>query len=143
MFLDSVSDVTFFCFIYYIIVIDVIYIFLLSVFVPPSVELLSFQASSLMIVCLLGHKTTLAPSLLNGWIRSVAGIARACEEAKDLHWFRLSLIALINLVQVLCCDGIYNFFCLINGIDPIFFLLCHAYFFNLVILSFFVVFEFS
>lgn len=98
-------------------------------FVPPSVTLLSFQASSLMIVCLLGHKTTLAPSLLNGLIRSVAGIARACEEAKDLHWFRLSLIALINLVQVLCCDRIFNFFCLINDFEHIFFLLCHAYFF--------------
>jgi len=100
------------------------YIFLLIMFVSPSVELLSFQASSLMIVCLLGHKTPLAPSILNGFLRSVAGIARACEEAQDLHLFRLSLIALINLVQVLCCDRIFHLFCIINGTVLIFFLSC-------------------
>ncbi|CAI8586853.1 unnamed protein product [Vicia faba] len=58
------------------------------------------KASSLMIVGLLGNKAALAPKLLNSLIRSVAEVAR--EEAKeltDLHWFRLSLIALINLVQ--------------------------------------------
>ncbi|CAK8538792.1 unnamed protein product [Lathyrus sativus] len=58
------------------------------------------KASSLMIVGLLGNKAALAPKLLNSLIRSVTEVAR--EEAKeliDLHWFRLSLIALINLVQ--------------------------------------------
>lgn len=60
------------------------------------------QASSLMLVGLLGNKAALAPKLLNSLIRSVAEVAR--EEAKeliDLHWFRLSLIALVSLVQVL------------------------------------------
>ncbi|KAE9614797.1 hypothetical protein Lal_00036146 [Lupinus albus] len=58
------------------------------------------KAGSLMIVGLLGNRTALAPKLLNSLIRSLAEVAR--EEAKeltDLQWFRLSLIALINLVQ--------------------------------------------
>ncbi|XP_057441205.1 uncharacterized protein At3g06530 isoform X2 [Lotus japonicus] len=58
------------------------------------------MAGSLMIIGLLGNKAVLAPKLLNSLIRSVAEVAR--EEAKelmDLHWFRLSLIALINLIQ--------------------------------------------
>lgn len=57
-----------------------------------------------MIIGLLGNKVALAPKLLNSLIRSIAEVAR--EEAKeltDLQWFRLSLIALINLVQVLLC----------------------------------------
>ena len=60
------------------------------------------QAGSLMIIGLLGNKAALAPKLLNSLIRSIAEVAR--EEAKeltDLQWFRLSLIALINLVQVI------------------------------------------
>ncbi|AET00469.2 uncharacterized protein At3g06530 isoform X2 [Medicago truncatula] len=80
-------------------IVKIIHPFVNSGLQPDKKDLSDHKASSLMIVCLLGHKTTLAPSLLNGLIRSVAGIARACEEAKDLHWFRLSLIALINLVQ--------------------------------------------
>ena len=80
-------------------------------FVSPSVELLSFQASSLMIACLLGHKTLLAPSILNGLLRSVARIAPSCcEEGQDLHSFRLSIIALINLVEVLCCNKKFHLF---------------------------------
>lgn len=61
------------------------------------------QASSLMIVGLLGNKAALAPKLLNSLIRLVAEVAReVTKESIDLHWFRLSLIALINLVQVCC-----------------------------------------
>ncbi|KAJ1389579.1 U3 small nucleolar RNA-associated protein 10 [Sesbania bispinosa] len=67
----------------------------------PSIKGFSdHKAGSLMIIGLLGNKAALAPKLLNSLIRSVAEVAR--EEAKelmDLHWFRLSLIALINLVQ--------------------------------------------
>lgn len=59
------------------------------------------QAGSLMIIGLLGNKTALAPKLLNSLIRSVAEVARGeAKELTDLHWFRLSLITLINLVQV-------------------------------------------
>ncbi|XP_004517296.1 uncharacterized protein At3g06530-like [Cicer arietinum] len=58
------------------------------------------KASSLMIVGLLGNKAALAPKLLNSLIRLVAEVAReVTKESIDLHWFRLSLIALINLVQ--------------------------------------------
>ncbi|KAI5433025.1 hypothetical protein KIW84_020356, partial [Lathyrus oleraceus] len=58
------------------------------------------KASSLMIVGLLGNKAALASKLLNILIRSVAEVAREeANELIDLHWFRLSLIALINLVQ--------------------------------------------
>lgn len=58
------------------------------------------KAGSLMIIGLLGNKTALAPKLLNSLIRSVAEVARGeAKELIDLHWFRLSLITLINLVQ--------------------------------------------
>ncbi|KAK7276819.1 hypothetical protein RIF29_17965 [Crotalaria pallida] len=58
------------------------------------------KAGSLMIVGLLGSKAALAPKLLNSLIRSIAEIARdEAKELTDLQWFRLSLIALINLVQ--------------------------------------------
>ncbi|RDX79717.1 hypothetical protein CR513_39830, partial [Mucuna pruriens] len=58
------------------------------------------KAGSLMIIGLLGKKTALAPKLLNSLIRSVAEVARGeAKELTDLHWFRLSLITLINLVQ--------------------------------------------
>ncbi|KAI5431755.1 hypothetical protein KIW84_035793 [Lathyrus oleraceus] len=58
------------------------------------------KASSLMTVGLLGNKAALASKLLNILIRSVAEVAREeANELIDLHWFRLSLIALINLVR--------------------------------------------
>jgi hypothetical protein len=94
------------------------------------------QASSLMIVSLLGNKAALAPKLLNRLINSVAEVAREGANELNLQWFRLSLLALINLVQVLCCDLIVYLFFLLNVIDPIFFLLCYAYFFKLAILLF-------
>ncbi|XP_027329398.1 uncharacterized protein At3g06530 isoform X2 [Abrus precatorius] len=58
------------------------------------------KAGSLMIIGLLGNKAALAPKLLNSLIRSVADVARGeAKELTDLHWLRLSLITLINLVQ--------------------------------------------
>ncbi|KAI5410158.1 hypothetical protein KIW84_055585 [Lathyrus oleraceus] len=58
------------------------------------------KAISLMTVDLLGNKAALASKLLNILIRSVAEVAREeANELIDLHWFRLSLIALINLVR--------------------------------------------
>lgn len=61
-----------------------------------------------MIIGLLGTKVVLAPKLTNSLIRSIAEVA--CEEEKEsinLQWFRLSLIALINLVQVLVFSYIH------------------------------------
>ncbi|KAK7320388.1 hypothetical protein VNO77_29813 [Canavalia gladiata] len=58
------------------------------------------KAGSLMIIALLGNKAALGPKLLNSLIRSVAEVARGeAKELTDLHWLRLSLITLINLVQ--------------------------------------------
>ncbi|CAJ2638365.1 unnamed protein product [Trifolium pratense] len=57
------------------------------------------KASSLMIVSLLGNKAALAPKLLNRLINSVSEVAREEANELDLQWFRLSLIALIILVQ--------------------------------------------
>lgn len=59
----------------------------------------------MMIVGLLASKVTLSPKLVKSLMRSIAEIAR--EEAKgsaDLQLFRLSLMTLINLVQVLLCS---------------------------------------
>jgi len=74
--------------------------------VPSETIVLSnfphMQAGSLMIIGLLGNKAALAPKLLNSLIRSVAEVARGeAIEMTDIYWFRLSLITLINLVQVL------------------------------------------
>ncbi|XWS47705.1 hypothetical protein CRYUN_Cryun13aG0007100 [Craigia yunnanensis] len=58
------------------------------------------KAGALMIVGLLANKVALSPKLLNSLIRSVAEVAREdVKESTDLQWFRLSLMALINLVQ--------------------------------------------
>lgn len=58
------------------------------------------KAGSLMTIGLLGNKAALASKLLNILIRSVAEVAREeANELIDLHWFRLSLISLINLVR--------------------------------------------
>lgn len=56
-----------------------------------------------MIVSLLASKVALSHDLVKSLIRSVAAIAREdATEASDLQWFRLSILALINLVQVVC-----------------------------------------
>lgn len=55
-----------------------------------------------MIVGLLANKVALSPKLVNSLIRSVAEVARKdVKESTDLLWLRLSLMALINLVQVI------------------------------------------
>ncbi|KAK7300089.1 hypothetical protein RJT34_10922 [Clitoria ternatea] len=74
--------------------------FVVSGLQPGIKGVADHKAGSLMIIGLLVSKASLAPKLLNSLIRSVAEVA--CGEAKeliDLHWFRLSLITLINLVQ--------------------------------------------
>ncbi|XVE56436.1 hypothetical protein DITRI_Ditri04bG0009000 [Diplodiscus trichospermus] len=58
------------------------------------------KAGALMIVSLLANKVALSPKLVNSLIRSVAEVAKEdVKESTDLQWFRLSLMALINLVQ--------------------------------------------
>lgn len=64
------------------------------------------QAGALMIVGLLANKVALSPKLVKSLIRSIAEIAREdAKESADLQWFRLSLMALINLVQVIIFVG--------------------------------------
>lgn len=59
------------------------------------------KAGALMIVALLANKVALSPKLVKSLIRSIAEIAREdVQESTDLQWFRLSLMALINLVQL-------------------------------------------
>ncbi|XVF08520.1 hypothetical protein REPUB_Repub07fG0010000 [Reevesia pubescens] len=58
------------------------------------------KAGALMIVGLLANKVALYPKLVSSLIRSVAEVAREdVNESTDLQWFRLSVMALINLVQ--------------------------------------------
>lgn len=56
----------------------------------------------MMIVGLLSSKVALSPKLVNTLIRSIAEIARDdAKESTDLQWLRLSLMTMINLIQVL------------------------------------------
>ncbi|XP_038993491.1 uncharacterized protein At3g06530-like isoform X2 [Hibiscus syriacus] len=58
------------------------------------------KAGALMIAGLLANKVELSPKLVNSLIRTVTEVAREdVKESTDLQWFRLSLMALINLVQ--------------------------------------------
>ncbi|KAL4595949.1 hypothetical protein ACB092_12G129000 [Castanea dentata] len=59
------------------------------------------KAGALMIVGLLANKVALSPKLVKSLIRSISELAREdAKESTDLQWFRLSLLALINLVQM-------------------------------------------
>lgn len=54
-----------------------------------------------MIVGLLANKAALSPNLINSLIRSIAAVAQKdAKETTDLQLFRVSFMALINLVQV-------------------------------------------
>lgn len=64
--------------------------------------LLQIQAGALMIVGLLANKVILIPKLVKSLIRSVSEIAKEdARESSDMQSVRLSLMALITLVQVL------------------------------------------
>uniref|UniRef100_A0A2P2MAY2 Uncharacterized protein At3g06530 n=1 Tax=Rhizophora mucronata TaxID=61149 RepID=A0A2P2MAY2_RHIMU len=79
--------------------------FVVSGLQPGSKRSSDHKAGALMIVGLLATKVAFSPKLTKSLIRSIAGIAR--EEAKeltDLQWVRLSIIALINLVQLQSVD---------------------------------------
>lgn len=79
------------------------YLLLVSIFpaLPPTFYFYFLQAGALMIVGLLAQRVALSSSLVKSLVRAIAEVAR--EDAKmsiDLQWFRMSVIALINLVQV-------------------------------------------
>lgn len=55
----------------------------------------------MMIIGLLANKVALAPKLVKSLIRSISEmIHEDAKESTDLQWLRLSVMALINLVQV-------------------------------------------
>ncbi|KAL5569803.1 hypothetical protein UlMin_026378 [Ulmus minor] len=63
------------------------------------------KAGAMMIVGILASKVSLSPKLVKTVIRSIAEIAR--DDAKvstDLQWLRLSLMTLINLIQLQSID---------------------------------------
>lgn len=54
-----------------------------------------------MTISLLTSKAALSPKLVKSLLVAVAEIARGdAEGSKDVQWSRLSLMALINLIQV-------------------------------------------
>ncbi|XP_021654039.2 uncharacterized protein At3g06530 isoform X1 [Hevea brasiliensis] len=58
------------------------------------------KAGAMMIVGLLANKVALAPKLVKSLIRSISEMVHEdAKESTDLQWLRLSLMALINLVQ--------------------------------------------
>ncbi|XP_044468232.1 uncharacterized protein At3g06530-like [Mangifera indica] len=68
---------------------------------PGTIGGSDHKASALMIVALLSSKVALSPKLIKSLIRSISETAREdARESTDLQWFRLSMMALINLVQL-------------------------------------------
>ncbi|XP_071732709.1 uncharacterized protein At3g06530 isoform X2 [Rutidosis leptorrhynchoides] len=58
------------------------------------------KAGALMIVSLLANRSVLSPNLVKSLIRSIADVARAdAEHSIDLQLFRVSFMALVNIVQ--------------------------------------------
>lgn len=54
-----------------------------------------------MIVSLLANRSALSPNLIKSLIRSIADLVREdAEYSTDLQFFRVSFMALVNLVQV-------------------------------------------
>ncbi|XP_024990164.1 uncharacterized protein At3g06530 isoform X2 [Cynara cardunculus var. scolymus] len=59
------------------------------------------KAGSLMIVGLLANRSALSPDLVKSLIRSIADVAREdAEQSTDLQMFRVSIMALVNVVQL-------------------------------------------
>lgn len=55
-----------------------------------------------MIVGILANRSALSSNLVKGLIRSVADVAREdAEHSTDLQLFRVSFMALVNVVQVI------------------------------------------
>ncbi|KAK2994684.1 hypothetical protein RJ640_026163 [Escallonia rubra] len=63
-------------------------------------KLARIHAGSMIIVGLLANKVALSPNLVKSLIQSIANVTREdAKESTDLQWFRVSFMALINLVQ--------------------------------------------
>ncbi|KAL3521384.1 hypothetical protein ACH5RR_019533 [Cinchona calisaya] len=68
---------------------------------PHARGKLEQKAGALMIVGLLAQKVALAPNLVRSLIRSVVDVAQEdAKQSNDPQWFRMSLMALISLVQL-------------------------------------------
>lgn len=79
--------------------------FVISGLQPGSKGGSDHKAAALMIVCLLANKVSLSPKLVKSLMRSIAEIAQKdASKSTDLQWFRLSIMALINLVQLQSID---------------------------------------
>ncbi|XP_065871790.1 uncharacterized protein At3g06530 [Euphorbia lathyris] len=79
--------------------------FLVSGIQPVAKRSSDHKAGALMIVCLLANKVSLDPKLVKSLIRTISEMAREdAKDATDLQWFRLSVMALINLVQLQSVD---------------------------------------
>ncbi|KVI04528.1 hypothetical protein Ccrd_017155 [Cynara cardunculus var. scolymus] len=64
-------------------------------------RILPYVAGSLMIVGLLANRSALSPDLVKSLIRSIADVAREdAEQSTDLQMFRVSIMALVNVVQL-------------------------------------------
>ncbi|KAK3026432.1 hypothetical protein RJ639_041444 [Escallonia herrerae] len=67
---------------------------------PSAKGGLDRKAGSMIIVGLLANKVALSPNLVKSLIQSIANVTREdAKESTDLQWFRVSFMALINLVQ--------------------------------------------
>ncbi|KAG6781264.1 hypothetical protein POTOM_014155 [Populus tomentosa] len=79
--------------------------FVISGLQPGSKGGSDHKAAALMIVCLLANKVSLSPKLVKSLMRSIAEIVQKdASKSTDLQWFRLSVMALINLVQLQSVD---------------------------------------
>ncbi|XAR66099.1 hypothetical protein NMG60_11012179 [Bertholletia excelsa] len=62
---------------------------------------LDHKAGALMIVALLANRVALSPKVVKSLIRSIAEVAREdAKESTDLQCFRMTFMALINLIQM-------------------------------------------
>lgn len=79
-----------------------------------------------MIAGLLANRVALSPKLVRSFIRSIAELAAEdVRESTDLQWFRMSLMALINLVQVWPVKFVITIYIFVTMIEVIsFFLHC-------------------
>lgn len=69
----------------------------------------------MMIVGMLASKVTISPGLVKGLILLIAKVAEEdAKESADLQLFRLSLMTLINLVQVLLCFSMQLYYRIIQ-----------------------------
>ncbi|XP_020540628.2 uncharacterized protein At3g06530 isoform X2 [Jatropha curcas] len=75
--------------------------FVVSGLQPVSRRGSDHKAGALMIVGLLANKVSLAPKLVKSLIRSISEMVREdAKELSDLQWLRLSIMTLINFVQL-------------------------------------------